>query len=262
MPSNTHKFWKFESTGNDFIMIDNRKEFLSMTTDEIAFLCHRKLGVGADGLILLESHPDLDFRMRYFNSDGQEASFCGNGGRAICGLAKMLRMPGRELSFEAFDGVHHAEIKPLTHFLWVVNLSMQDVVTDDGQIINTGSPHHIIYVDNLANLDVRAEGSKIRHSRQFTPEGCNVNFIEISDQNIYIRTYERGVEDETLSCGTGVTASAIFHHIAADDGKYTTQINTRGGMLEVSFIKTGKLYTDIRLKGLTRCVIKGDYFAA
>lgn len=261
MPSNTHKFWKFESTGNDFIMIDNRKEDFSMTTDEIAVLCHRKLGVGADGLILLGKHPDLDFRMSYFNSDGQEASFCGNGGRAICGLAKILRMPGRKLSFEAFDGVHYAEINPLSHFIWLVNLSMQDVVIGDEQIINTGSPHHIIYVDDLANLDVRAEGSRIRNSRQFGPEGCNVNFIETSDANIYVRTYERGVEDETLSCGTGVTASAIFHHMSGADGNYSTIINTRGGMLEVSFLKKGKLFTDIRLKGLTRCVLKGDYFA-
>lgn len=256
----TIAFRKFESTGNDFILIDGRDGRFSLQPDEIATICHRQFGVGADGLIVLENHPDLDFRMRYFNSDGLEASFCGNGGRAICGFAWSLGIPGNRFRFEAFDGIHEATISKTGTCIWVVSLGMNTVIADSGAFIDTGSPHHLAYVEDVDSIDVAIEGAKIRNSSQYAPGGCNVNFIEVQGQGIKVRTFERGVEEETLSCGTGVTASAIFHHQQEPDGEYTTNIRTKGGDLQVSFSKAGNRFTAIQLKGETRQVFAGDYY--
>jgi diaminopimelate epimerase len=253
-------FSKFESTGNDFILIDGRNEAFSLQPDEIAKICHRRFGIGADGLIVLESHPDLDFRMRYYNSDGHEASFCGNGGRAICGFAMSLGIPGDRFHFAAYDGIHDATISKAGASSWDVSLGMNDVTANSGTFIDTGSPHHLAYVEDVDSFDVAVEGAKIRNSSRYSPGGCNVNFIEVQGQVLKVRTFERGVEEETLSCGTGVTASAIFHHLGMEDGEYTTVIRTRGGELRVSFRKVGNHFTAIRLKGETRQVFAGDYY--
>lgn len=259
MPYKSVKFWKFESAGNDFIMIDNRSGFFRLTQKEIEQMCCRRFGIGADGMILLERHDTLDFLMRYFNSDGMVSTFCGNGGRAICGFARILRFPGKDFEFEAADGIHHATIEPLSNFRWTVILSMKDIEVDNRSVINSGSPHHMVYADDIANMDVITPGREIRNSPKFAPGGCNVNFIMAMDQKLYVRTYERGVEDETFSCGTGVTASAVFHHLDDPDGHYKTLINTRGGSLEVSFRKTGTTFTDIVLEGITTLVFRGEY---
>ncbi|MFO7723190.1 MAG: diaminopimelate epimerase [Bacteroidales bacterium] len=253
-------FAKFESTGNDFIMVDNRSGTLNLATEEISRWCHRRYGTGADGLILLEHHPREDFWMRYFNADGREASFCGNGGRAICGFAAMLGMPGNTHRFEAFDGIHQGEILGASEKTWDVSLSMHDVTSGGGKLIDTGSPHLIIEADDPDDLDVNLEGSKFRYAPEYAPDGCNVNFVRMVNGVISIRTYERGVESETLSCGTGTTAAAIYHHLHQPDGAYTTPVHARGGDLTVSFVKQGVHFTDIHLIGPTRCVFLGEYY--
>jgi diaminopimelate epimerase len=258
--SSSIPFAKFESTGNDFIMVDNRSGKFSLTNGQIAQWCHRWFGTGADGLILLESHPNLPFRMRYYNSDGNEASFCGNGGRAICAFAVLAGVPGSHFIFEAFDGEHYGEILNQTGMEWQVSLRMKDVLTESAALIDTGSPHLIVEAPELNNLDVKTEGARLRNDDAFQPGGCNVNFVRYMDGALWIRTYERGVENETLSCGTGVTAAAIHHHLKSPDGSYSIPVQARGGSLHVRFIKAGDHFSDIYLTGPTRCVFQGEYY--
>jgi diaminopimelate epimerase len=260
MMAGTIHFAKFESTGNDFIMVDNRSGDLHLTGDQISKWCHRRFGTGADGLILLENDPTLAFRMRYFNADGHEASFCGNGGRAICGFAAMLGMRGSSFVFGAFDGQHTGHILSSKDQEWQVSLSMRDVMIGTGQLINTGSPHLVIEADNPEAIDIRREGALHRYAEAFAPDGCNVNFIRTTHEAIHIRTYERGVEDETLSCGTGVTAAAIHHYLQHPDGEHAATVHARGGILTVSLVKHGNQFTKILLTGPTRCVFQGEYY--
>ncbi|HWY10281.1 MAG TPA: diaminopimelate epimerase, partial [Bacteroidia bacterium] len=223
-------FDKYQGTGNDFILIDNRKKEIQLSVEQIAFLCHRKFGIGADGLMLLELEPGVKFKMVYFNSDGNESSMCGNGGRCITAFAKKLGLITDAAKFIAVDGVHEATINEQSY----VSLKMNDVKSvesgEDFFYLNTGSPHYVKMVNDIKNYNVFEEGKKIRNSERFLAEGTNVNFIEKTEDGVFVRTYERGVEGETLSCGTGVTASAL---VAAMKGisneKNSCKVSTLGG---------------------------------
>lgn len=252
-------FFKYQGTGNDFVMIDNRDlSFDKNDTKHINLLCDRRFGIGADGLILLENHDTLDFKMVYFNSDGKESSMCGNGGRCIVAFAKFLKIIENITNFEAIDGIHQAEIEKD-----IVKIQMQDVeyleVFNSHVFLNTGSPHHVQMASDLAQLDVKEVGSKIRYGAPYNEVGSNVNFVaKISDDVFSVRTYERGVEDETLSCGTGVTAVALaMNHIGETDKNQIT-LNTEGGKLQVSFEKEDLGYKNIWLIGPAVQVFKGE----
>jgi len=253
------EFYKYQGTGNDFIIIDNRQElFGKYDAKRIALLCDRRFGIGADGLILLENHDDADFSMIYFNSDGNQSSMCGNGGRCIVAFANYLGIIKSETTFMAVDGIHYSKIKNKT-----VSLQMQNVrhVEDSKThcFLNTGSPHHIEFVQNLSQLDIKSAGSKIRYGNPYGKVGTNVNFVKkIASDNFAVRTYERGVEDETLSCGTGVTAVAIAMHYIGETEKNIVQVKTLGGELEVSFKKTDLGYENIKLIGPAELVFKGE----
>lgn len=253
-------FFKYQGTGNDFIMIDNRKREVSLTGGQIAFLCHRRFGIGADGLILLESEPGFDFRMVYYNSDGNQSSMCGNGGRCIVAFAKQLGLIADKARFSAIDGAHEATISSDG----IVSLKMQDVknieIGEDFFYLNTGSPHYVKLVENVESLDVFREGRQIRNSERFYEEGTNVNFMEKQEEEVFVRTYERGVEDETYSCGTGVTAAALVAAIKGiSSGKNSCMVKTKGGTLEVSFEKVlEQNFYNIWLKGPAQLVFEGS----
>ncbi|WP_031429058.1 diaminopimelate epimerase [Flavimarina sp. Hel_I_48] len=249
-------FYKYQGTGNDFIMIDNRMESFSKNdTKLVQKLCDRKFGIGADGLILLENHEELDFTMVYYNADGT-SSMCGNGGRCVVAFAHQLGIIEKKAHFEAIDGPHEAFIKE-----GQVHLKMNDVnqiVERDNYIfINTGSPHHIEFRENLSALDVKKEGSEIRYSSLYGQAGSNINFVAQQGSEFNVRTYERGVEDETLSCGTGVTAVALaMHHLGKTD-KNEVKINAEGGKLTISFHKSTTGYDSIYLIGAANFVFEG-----
>ena len=228
------KFYKYQGTGNDFVILDNRDGlYSSLTEEQVKLLCDRKFGIGADGLMLLETIEGFDFRMKYFNADGKEGSMCGNGGRCLVQFAKDMGISSSHYHFLAVDGPHEAEIDSKG----LIRLKMKDVnaIASDGtdKVLDTGSPHYIRFMDDLNHLDVFTEGRKIRYNNQYREKGINVNFVFRDNDGIRVRTYERGVENETLSCGTGVTASAI----AASDGmgQQHVFINVEGGKLEVAF---------------------------
>ena len=251
-------FYKYQGTGNDFVMIDNRSlSFNKSNTKHIAFLCDRRFGIGADGLILLEDHESLDFKMVYYNSDGNESSMCGNGGRCITAFAKFLGIIDNKASFEAIDGVHEAILDRD-----VVRLKMNDVenvqVFKSHQFLNTGSPHHVQLETNINSIDIKDKGSAIRFGAPYGKAGSNVNFVEKLNENTFkVRTYERGVEDETLSCGTGVTAVAIAMYNKGETKHNSVKLETLGGTLEVTFEKVGDKYTNVWLIGKAIQVYKG-----
>jgi diaminopimelate epimerase len=254
-------FYKYQGTGNDFIMIDNRKNiFNKNNTKLIEKLCDRRFGIGADGLILLENDDLTDFKMVYFNADGNQSSMCGNGGRCLVAFAKKLEIIKDTTTFMAIDGLHHATINDQN----TVSLQMKDVQSINIQpnytFLDTGSPHHVTFVENLEHFPIKTEGAKIRYSNLYEPSGSNVNFVtQKSDNEFSIRTYERGVEDETLSCGTGATAVAIAMHALGKTNKNTVTINVEGGKLEISFSKDKDIYTQVFLKGPATFVFEGTY---
>ena len=253
------QFFKYQGTGNDFVMIDNRQNiFNKKDTKTIAFLCDRRFGIGADGLILLEPHDTVDFKMVYYNSDGNESSMCGNGGRCIMAFAKYLGIIDNEATFEAIDGLHRSVIKGE-----VVKVQMQDVEEVENHqahvFLDTGSPHHVQLEKNLRDLDIKNEGARIRYSEPYNKNGSNINFVnKIAGDIFAVRTYERGVEDETLSCGTGVTAVALAMHYIGKTDKNVITIQTEGGDLKVSFEKVGDSYKNIWLIGPAVQVYKGE----
>jgi diaminopimelate epimerase len=258
-------FYKYQGTGNDFVMIDNRKtQWVNPeNTNLIKLLCDRKFGIGADGLILLQDLKDFDFEMVYFNSDGKTSSMCGNGGRCIAAFANYLGVVDRDCSFMAIDGEHEAKIDGD-----YVELKMSDVndieIGEDYFVLDTGSPHYVIFVEDLDDINVVDLGQMIRYNERFRKEGINVNFVEKGDNQLLIGTYERGVEDETLSCGTGVTAAALSF-ATKNSQSIDNQINikSKGGNLTVKF-KKGKegKFTDIWLGGKAERVFSGVFLAS
>jgi diaminopimelate epimerase len=253
------RFYKYQGTGNDFVMIDNRDDhFPKKDVALVAFLCDRHFGIGADGLILLETDPDVDFSMVYYNSDGHPGSMCGNGGRCLVAFAKYLGIIGESALFRAVDGLHEASLVAEDN----VSLKMQDVTEikqkPNYMFLDTGSPHHVQLVENLADLDVRKEGARLRYGL-YGKKGCNINFVEAIGADAYkVRTYERGVEDETLSCGTGVTAVALaMHHMHGTTSNKVT-LQAVGGDLQVRYNENSKGYHNVYLVGPAEMVYKGE----
>ena len=251
-------FSKYQGAGNDFIMIADPKGKIEalLNTQQIAHLCHRRFGVGADGLILLQKCAGYNFRMVYYNSDGKESSMCGNGGRCIVAFAARVGWVKKHVNFLAVDGAHKALIRTN-----VISLQMQNV-TDWGMIaedwvLNTGSPHYVRFVGNLAKVEVKKEGQAVRYSEQFAKEGVNVNFAEINKKSLKLATYERGVEDETWACGTGAVASVIAANVAYRT-KSPVVVHTKGGELKVKFEITEKGYENIWLEGEAKWVFDGE----
>lgn len=253
------KFYKYQGTGNDFVMIDNRLDtFPKNDVRLIERLCHRRFGIGADGLILLENHLDTDFKMVYYNSDGNQSTMCGNGGRCLVAFAKKLDIISNATTFMAIDGLHHAWVNADE----LVSLQMIDVneisIENDYSYLNTGSPHHVQIVDDLVNYDVKEKGSTIRYGNLYGKEGSNVNFVKkVNDNTFALRTYERGVEDETLACGTGATAVAIAMHVTAQTADNTITIDVEGGELVVSFEAKNNKYSNVVLTGPAEFVFEG-----
>lgn len=248
-------FYKYQGTGNDFVMIDDREERFPVESKEvISKLCDRKMGIGADGVILIQNHPEHDFRMIYFNPDGSK-SLCGNGSRCAVAFAQHLGIIKDKTLFETTDGVHDAFIDGDIYHFHLHDVSKVQRLDEDWYI-NTGSPHYVKVVDQVDTTDIKTIGSAIRYSEAYQPSGTNVNFVEKQQNRISVRTYERGVEDETLSCGTGVTACAI----AASFMDYTSPITveTKGGTLIVSYDKINEhQFENIYLAGPAKKVFEG-----
>lgn len=249
-------FSKYQATGNDFILIDNRTNSFDKEKYElVSSLCHRRFGIGADGLILLEASKNYDFFMRYYNADGYEASMCGNGGRAIVHFAKTLGLIQDKAIFMAPDGVHSAHFTEKGIALQMQNISDIEQIGEDF-FMNTGSPHYVKIVPSLENWDTVNEGRKIRCSKRFVEDGTNVNFLSINSNNLQMTTYERGVEDETYSCGTGAVATAIVAGIK--NGKTKQELHTKGGILSVQYKKELNTYRNITLEGAVTKVFEGN----
>ena len=243
-------FWKMNGSVNDFIMIDNRTSHFPKTNKSlINKLCDRRFGIGADGLILLENSNNYDFKMIYFNADGKEGSMCGNGGRCIVAFAKELKIITNNTTFEAIDGEHSANFKDS-----LISLKMMDIDSvkefENHTFLNTGSPHHIEFQSNIEAINIKEKGAEIRYGKPYFEEGTNVNFVEkINDNTFKMRTYERGVEDETLACGTGATAVAIAANKTNKTSANLIKLEVLGGNLEVSFKVKNNKYTEVFLTG-------------
>jgi diaminopimelate epimerase len=253
------EFYKYQGTGNDFVMIDNRSNFFPKDNIQlIARLCDRRFGIGGDGLILLENDTETDFKMVYYNSDGNQSSMCGNGGRCLVAFAKKLNVIQDNTTFIATDGLHHASVAENG----IVSLQMIDVpevkITPDYVFMNTGSPHHIQLVEDLEHYNVKENGASIRYGELYGKQGSNINFVKKIDETTFsLRTYERGVEDETLACGTGATAVAIAMNVLGETKANSIDLNVEGGKLVVSFDEKDGKFTNVFLKGPAEFVFKG-----
>jgi diaminopimelate epimerase len=251
-------FYKYQGTGNDFILLDGREKMPELSENQIAAMCNRRFGIGGDGLMILRHYPGYDFEMKYYNADGREGSMCGNGGRCIVRFAYHLGIHRDNYHFLAPDGEHEADID----INGMVRLKMNDVNAvkqhSGDFILNTGSPHYIKYVNDIREYDVPHEGYTIRNSAPFVREGINVNFVEtVNDHTIFVRTFERGVEAETWSCGTGVTAAALVsaHN---ETGFNQVDVETLGGMLSVEYDRVSEgEYRNIWLIGPAEYVFEG-----
>jgi len=257
------KFSKYQGTGNDFIMIDNRNHDFPLNNHKlIETLCNRRFGIGADGLILLDQNDKSELRMTYFNADGKTSSMCGNGGRCFAAFARQLNHKDNSIYFEAIDGEHKSEFtlaNPLT-----VKLKMLDVKFVEQQsdyvFLDTGSPHYVKFVSDVMHLDVVKEGRSIRYSDQYKEGGTNVNFVQSEPDRLIVRTYERGVEDETYSCGTGVTASVLAAVVAGKwNGENKVLVQTLGGELAVHFTRVGNGFENVWLEGPATYVFSGEF---
>lgn len=251
-------FYKYQATGNDFIIIDDRKLNFDINNNEfISSLCERRWGIGADGLILLRNNHEYDFEMIYFNSDGLQSSMCGNGGRCIVDFARVLGIIKNETTFLAIDGSHHAKFLEDE-----ISLKMKDVTEikkiEKDFFIDTGSPHYIKMIDNLETLNIVKEARIIRYSPLFEDEGVNVNFV-CDNTNINVRTYERGVEAETLSCGTGAIAVAIAMYYGKLTNESIINLNTKGGILNVCFEEFNGIFRNIWLSGPVNMIYSGEF---
>ena len=253
-------FAKYHGTGNDFVLIDNRaRKFPINNHQAIAHICHRNFGIGADGFILIENAEDADFYMRFFNSDGYEGSLCGNGSRCAVHYAKTLGLVSEDVRFGAADGIHQASFEGEEVALSLHPISKWKAYKEH-IFINTGSPHHVLFVDDVVREDVAQIGAAIAHGAPYYSDGTNVNFVQQLDaHSIHVRTYERGVEAETLSCGTGVTAAAIAMHISKRTQATKLAIITTGGHLSVSFSPKRNGYEQIVLQGPAQIVYEGNW---
>ena len=260
------EFYKYQGTGNDFVMIDNRSGFFPKENVQlVARLCDRRFGIGGDGLILLENDEiasklsiATDFKMVYYNSDGNQGSMCGNGGRCLVAFAKDLNVIKDGCTFIATDGLHNATIANDG----IVSLQMIDVsnikIENDYTFMNTGSPHHVQMVEDLENYNVKEKGAALRYSSLYGAAGSNINFVKkINEDTFSLRTYERGVEDETLACGTGATAVAIAMNVTGQTKATSIKLNVEGGKLAVSFDKNDNHFTNVFLIGPAEFVFKG-----
>lgn len=270
------KFWKYQGAGNDFVMLDQRHEQPITRTDTalIERLCDRRFGIGADGLILLQNHADYDFEMIYFNADGRESSMCGNGGRCIAAFAQDLGVTTGACRFLAIDGPHEAQVRidhPNANLAngqakYWVELKMTDVQSIEQQdvntyILNTGSPHYVHFADKIGDLNMVEAGRAVRYSERFREAGINVNLVEPTPNGLRIRTYERGVEDETLACGTGVTAAALAYALRnkmAHETVGETAVHAQGGDLSVRFQANGSGFREVWLCGPATQVFAGE----
>jgi diaminopimelate epimerase len=254
----TIHFYKYQGTGNDFILLDNRNLNYQLNQEQIALLCHRHFGIGADGLMLLQTKIGFDFEMVYYNSDGKQSSMCGNGGRCITQFANDLGIVSNKAHFVASDGKHEALILSNAIELKMIDTAWPQKNEQD-YVLNTGSPHYLKYVNEVKNLDVFIEGRKIRYSNAFSEKGINVNFIEVIDHDsIFVRTYERGVENETLSCGTGVTAAALVHAYINEHIVTQLTVNTLGGNLNVKFERHNDGFHNVWLCGTAKKSFQGS----
>lgn len=257
-------FSKFHGAGNDFIMINAIKEQILLTEKLIYEMCDRRTGIGADGLILLLPSNKHDFCMKYYNCDGKESTFCGNGGRCIAAFAHYQNIIKDNAIYEAIDGIHRANITEISPNNYNVELTMCDIlsyeITNDSLLIDTGSPHYVKKVKNLDNLDIVKEGADIRYDKNISEDGVNVDFLLNKNGEIHIRTYERGVEDETLACGTGVTASAIAASLWF--GGNSIDIYTQIAKLSVSFYKENNTFKNVVLTGPATHVFDGMFIFA
>lgn len=254
------EFYKYQGTGNDFVIVDNRTgQYNGITQKQVKQICDRRFGIGADGFMMLSTKAGYDFEMIYFNADGNESSMCGNGGRCLTMFAYDMGINKSLYKFIATDGEHLAEIDMAKE----VRLKMKDVAEVDEHpsyaILNTGSPHFVKFATNVKEVDVVESGREIRNSKEFKAEGINVNFVEgVDEDTIFVRTYERGVEDETYSCGTGVTACAL---VSAHNAKgfNRVEVQTPGGRLSVEFEKMDEEhFENIWLCGPATFVFKGQ----
>lgn len=251
------KFYKYQGTGNDFILIDDRKKTFEINQEKIEQLCDRHFGIGADGLILLQNEENYDFRMVYFNADGREGSMCGNGGRCVVRFAEDLGIVKDQTKFVAVDGEHEAQLDVQNIHLKMGNVSEIEI-QDNFYFLDTGSPHYVTWSENVANMDVVMDGKAIRYNDRFAQEGTNVNFVEdLGNNKIAVRTYERGVEDETLSCGTGVTAAAITAFLKGKELPILVQV--LGGELKIDLDVVDKQhFQNITLIGAAKRVFEGE----
>lgn len=253
-------FFKYQGTGNDFVILDNRDNKYELSVKQIKQICDRRYGIGADGLMMLAKKAGYDFEMIYFNADGNESTMCGNGGRCLVKFAYHMGIHKSTYHFMAIDGEHYADISMNEA---IVRLKMKDVTEVEEHstyaVLNTGSPHFVKFASQVKDIDVVETGREIRNSAHFKQDGINVNFVESLDEDsIFVRTYERGVEDETYSCGTGVTASALMsaHN---DKGFNRVEVQTPGGHLSVEFEKiTESHFENIWLCGPAEFVYKGE----
>ncbi|WP_207765262.1 diaminopimelate epimerase [Solitalea longa] len=253
------KFYKYQGAGNDFVLIDNRNATININVKLFKHLCDRRFGIGGDGIMLLQNHENFDFEMIYANSDGNPSSMCGNGGRCITAFANRLGIFEQDTNFIAVDGPHYAKMTEKGVSLHMIDVNDVEV-NGDHFVLNTGSPHFVQEVLNVKNLDVFKEGRAIRYNGRFKVEGINVNFVEDKGDHLVVRTYERGVEDETLACGTGVTAVALaMMNKKKITGTHTTKIKAMGGDLAVTATTAnGKAFTDIYLEGPADYVFEGE----
>ncbi len=256
----TIPFYKYQGTGNDFVMIDNRTNvFDRERRDIVAQLCDRRFGIGADGFILLQNKEGYDFEMVYYNADGNESTMCGNGGRCIVQFAYDLGVIGHTTRFLAVDGPHNAYVKDKQVQLHMIDVNTVTIMADDAFFLNTGSPHYVKKVEKIEEFPIVETGKSIRYSDDFAPGGTNVNFMEMQGEWLFVRTYERGVEDETYSCGTGVTAAAIS--ASKLGASLPILVKTLGGELEVMFKQDQydvNKYTEIYLIGPAKKVFAGE----
>ncbi|WP_026897628.1 diaminopimelate epimerase [Daejeonella oryzae] len=255
------QFYKYEGAGNDFILVDNRNlDFDHSNPELIERLCNRRFGIGGDGIMFIQESAGYDFEMVYYNADGKPSSMCGNGGRCIVAFAKFLNIIKNETTFLAVDGPHYARISESGDW---VSLQMIDVesITKDAEafVLNTGSPHYVSCSTDLKNKNVYEEGKSIRFNETYKDEGININFVEDFGDHLYVRTYERGVEDETFACGTGATAVALAMALKKGlTGQINTEIHVLGGQLNVRFDYDGTKFSNIFLEGPATFVFRGQ----